>query len=109
VVSFVISGFVFANPDTLIKDTKKLMFIQNVWITSCSCLLFLVIRDKPKIAPSAVSLQDPGRRNLALIMREVFKLRSYVLLLVVFGFVDGSFISFSSIMSVLFSHYNIVG
>ena len=32
-----------------------------------------------------------------------------MLLLVVFGLIDGSFISFSSIMSVLFSHYNVVG
>jgi len=108
VLSFVISGFVFADPDTLIAETKTLMVIENIWITFFATLLFIVIRDRPKVPPSAVSMQDQPKRDLALIMKEVFKLRSYVLLLVVFGIIDGSFISFSSIMSVPFSHNNIV-
>ena len=109
IVSFVLSGIIFSDPDTLIAETKTLVLVQNIWITSFASLLFIVIRDKPESPPSAVATQDQPRRNLALIFKEVFKLRSYVLLLVVFGLIDGSFISFSSIMSVLFAHYNLPG
>ena len=109
VVSFALSGFIYSDPDTLIEETKTLVFVQNIWITCFAAFLFIVIRDRPKVPPSAVSMQDQAKRDLILIFKEVFKLRSYVLLLVVFSIIDGSFISFSSIMSVLFSHYNLVG
>ena len=74
-------------------------------------LLFIVISDRPKVPPSAVSLQDQDKDEQAFLqnLKEAFKLRSYVLLLVVFGIINGSLISFPSIMSVLFNHFNIDG
>lgn len=43
------------------------------------------------------------------IFQSGFKNKSYVLLVCIFGCIDGAFASFSSIMSFLFSFYNVPG
>lgn len=47
IVSFVLSGLIYADPDTLVAETKTLVLVQNIWITSFAALLFIVIKDKP--------------------------------------------------------------
>lgn len=66
---------------------------------------FFIIRDRPDSPPSLVSTQEPAERDFCVGIGEVLKNRSYVLLLVIFGFIDGSFISFSDIISMIFSKY----
>jgi len=66
----------------------------------------LLVKDKPIRPPSAVATKDDAERNMLRIFKEAFKEKSYVLLVCVFGCIDGSFASFSSIMSFLFNFYN---
>ena len=42
-------------------------------------------------------------------IREAFKERSYVLVLIVFSMLDGAFVSFASVLSVLFGFYTVNG
>lgn len=41
--------------------------------------------------------------------KEAFKERSYVFVLVIFSMLDGAFISFASVLSVLFGFYEVNG
>ena len=43
------------------------------------------------------------------VIGEAFKERSYVLLVAIFGMVDGSFVSFATVLSLLFDFYNVEG
>jgi hypothetical protein len=56
IVSFALSGVIYSDPDTLIEETKTLVLIQNIWITCFAAMLFIVIRDKPEMPPSAVAM-----------------------------------------------------
>ena len=67
------------------------------------------MRDKPLHPPSFVATKDDPEKKMMKIFKEGFNNRSYVLLVCIFGCIDGAFASFSSIMSFLFSFYNVPG
>ena len=62
-----------------------------------------IIRNEPTHPPSLVSTQKPIERKFFKAIKDLLKIRSYVLLIIIFGLIDGSFISFSDIISQIFS------
>ena len=63
---------------------------------------FFIIREKPTHPPSLVAMQDKKQGNFLVSLKDALKQRNYVLLLVAFAMVDGSFIAFGSILGPLF-------
>jgi len=63
------------------------------------------VRDKPESPPSAVAAQKTKRIRLIPSFKKALKDKNYVYLLIIFALIDGEFISFSSIMSLLFDYY----
>lgn len=114
IVSFTMAGIIFAgadpkvNPQGTKKDLYDLLVYQNYWITAITIPFVFIIRNGPTHPPSLVATKDPEERNFCAALSEVLQIRSYVLLLVIFCMVDGSFISMSDIISQLFTdyHYN---
>ena len=109
VISFALSGVIFSDSSKLMAETYTLMWIQNIWVTLFAGAFAMLVRDKPIRPPSAVATKDDPERKMLKIFKEAFKDRSYLLLVCVFGCIDGSFTSFSSIMSFLFNFYNVPG
>ena len=105
VISFLMSGLIFKDQLTMKEDTKHLILIQNIWVTVCAVPFFILVRDKPTHPPSAVAGQNKQQTSLIPIFKEALQDRNYVYLLVIFALIDGEFISFSSIMSLLFDYY----
>lgn len=106
-VAFTMAGFVFSgHPETAEVELYHLLGYQNIWITLTTIPFILIIRDAPDTPPSLVATQEPEARNFCGALSEVLKIRSYVLLLVIFLMVDGAFISFSDIISEIFTQYN---
>lgn len=105
VISFLMSGLIFKDQSTMKEDTKHLILIQNIWVTVCAVPFIILVRDKPTHPPSAVATQNKPQTSLIPIFKEALQDRNYVYLLVIFALIDGEFISFSSIMSLLFDHY----
>lgn len=68
-----------------------------------------MVRDKPREPPSSVATKDDPEKKLCKIFEQGFKNRDYVLLVIIYGCIDGAFASFSSIMSFLFNFYNVPG
>lgn len=64
------------------------------------------MRDKPEVAPSSVAAQKKSRARLIPSFRKALRDKNYVYLLIIFALIDGEFISFSSVMSLLFDYYN---
>ena len=112
IVSFSMAGFIFAGADPLTypqgtkNDLYHLLAYQNYWITVITIPFVFIIRDKPAYPPSLVATKDPEERNFCAALSEVLKIRSYVLLLIIFCMVDGAFISMSDIISQLFTDYH---
>jgi len=79
---------------------------QNWWITFITIGFAIIIRNAPEHPPSLVATKDPEERNFCAALAEVLKIRSYVLLLIIFLGVDGCFIALSDIISELFTAYN---
>lgn len=106
------AGIIFAgaNPLTDPQGTKDdlydLIAYQNIWITLITIPFVFIIRDGPTHPPSLVATKDPEERDFCSALSEVLQIRSYVLLLVIFMMVDGSFISMSDIISQLFTDYH---
>jgi MFS-type transporter involved in bile tolerance (Atg22 family) len=100
------TGLIFKDPNTMKEDTKHLILIQNLWGSFVAIPFFLVVRDKPAIAPSSVAAQKKSRARLIPSFRKALRDRNYVYLLIIFALIDGEFISFSSVMSLLFDYYN---
>ncbi len=109
VISFALSGVIFSDSNNLLAETYTLIWIQNIWISLFAGGFALLVRDKPIRPPSAVATREDPERKLFKIFREAFKEKSYVLLVCIFGCIDGAFASFSSIMSFLFNFYNVPG
>ena len=65
--------------------------------------LFFIIREKPKDPPSLVSMQERKETNFVKSLSDALKLKNYILLLIAFGLVDGSFIAFGSVLGPLFA------
>ena len=106
IVSFVMAGLIFTSDIAKVRqEMYNLLWYQNVWITLITVPFVFIIKDKPVNPPSLVSTQEPAERNFCIGIGDVMKNKSYVLLLVIFGFIDGSFISFSDIISMIFSKY----
>jgi len=78
----------------------------NYWITFTTIGFAIIIRNAPTHPPSLVATKDPEERNFCAALAEVLKIRSYVLLLIIFCGVDGCFISLADIISELFTAYN---
>lgn len=74
-------------------------------MTVCAVPFIILVRDKPIHPPSAVATQNKPQTSLIPIFKEALQDRNYVYLLVIFSLIDGEFISFSSIMSLLFDYY----
>lgn len=66
----------------------------------------LVVRDKPPTPPSAVAAKKQKRARLIPSFKKALKDKNYIYLLIIFALIDGEFISFSSVMSLLFDYYN---
>ena len=64
------------------------------------------MRDKPEVAPSSVAVQKKSRARLIPSFKKALRDKNYVYLLIIFALIDGEFISFSSVMSLLFDYYN---
>ena len=108
-MSFALSGVIFSDSSNLRAETYTLIWIQNIWVTLFAGAFALLVRDKPIRPPSAVATKVDPERKMLKIFKEAFKEKSYVLLVCVFGCIDGAFASFSSIMSFLFNFYNVPG
>jgi Na+/melibiose symporter-like transporter len=100
---------VFADSSNLIAETYYLIEIENIWVTVVAGTFAIFVRDKPLHAPSLVATKDDPEKKMLKIFEVGFKNKSYVLLVCIFGCIDGAFASFSSIMSFLFSFYNVPG
>jgi len=106
VVSFLMTGLIYKDPNTMKEDTKRLILFQNIWASLVAIPFFLLVRDKPEIAPSSVAAQKKSRARLIPSFRKALRDKNYVYLLIIFALIDGEFISFSSVMSLLFDYYN---
>jgi hypothetical protein len=104
------SGLIYSDPSVLIEETKRLMWIQNIWITLFAGPFIFLVKDKPRTPPSSVALQNrqsaASQPPLTTAFKQVLSDRNFVYLLIIFALIDGEFISFSSIMSILFDYYN---
>lgn len=106
IISFTMAGLVFTKNVELVQhDMYKLLWIQNGWITFVTIPFFFIIKDKPKNPPSLVATQEAEKRDFCASVGVALKNRSYVCLLITFGLIDGCFISFSDIISMIFSKW----
>ena len=62
----------------------------------------LVIRSEPEHAPSLVSLKKPKQQNIGVTIKKVVKNRDFMFLAGAFAMLDGTFIGFGSVLSVIF-------
>ena len=105
VVSFVMSGIIFRDESKMKEDTETLILTQNIWASFVAIPYFLLVRDKPTTPPSSVAAKKQKRARLIPSFRIVLKDKNYIYLLIIFALIDGEFISFSSVMSLLFDYY----
>lgn len=71
--------------------------------------LFIFIRDKPSSPPSAVAELNAPPAKMCKVIGEALKERTYVLLICVFASLEGIFVSMASLLSIVFSYYNVPG
>jgi len=107
IFAFVMSGLIFSGVSTkdpkLIRDREdELILIQNVWITCITVPLFFIIREKPRYPPSLVAMQEQKKTTFMVNFKEALKSRNFVILLVAFFCIDGSFIGFGSVLGTIF-------
>jgi len=57
VVSFLMTGLIYGDPNTMKEDTKRLILIENIWASLVAIPFFLIVRDKPEVPPSSVAAQ----------------------------------------------------
>ena len=107
VISFLMTGLIYSDEFTMRKDTRRLILFQNVWATLVAVPFFLLVRDKPTEPPSSIAAEKQKRARLIPAFRRALKDKNYVYLLIIFALVDGEFISFSSVMSLLFDYYKV--
>jgi len=62
----------------------------------------LAIRSAPKHAPSLVSLRKQTQVNMCTVLKKVISNKDFVLLMVAFSMLDGTFIGFGSTLSLIF-------
>jgi len=61
-IAFILAGYVFRgiermNDEEIQGATMNMIWLQNYWITAISVPYILIIRNKPKYAPSLSSLE----------------------------------------------------
>jgi len=96
-------GVTTLSPDSLIDSTMNKMIWQQCYLVTFIAVGFmLVIRSEPEHAPSLVSLKAPKQQNLGATLIKVIKNRDFMFLLVAFALLDGTFIGFGSVLSVIF-------
>jgi hypothetical protein len=104
------SGLIYSDPSVLVEETKRLITIQNIWVTIFAGPFIFLVKDKPRTPPSSVATQNQQSASsqppLTAAFKQVLSDRNFVYLLTIFALIDGEFISFSSIMSILFDYYN---
>lgn len=82
---------------------NRLLILQNIIITCFCGLLFIFVKNKPDKPPSLAALQEPKEKDFVSAFLAAVKDKNFVLLMISFCFVDGSFISFGSILSAIFT------
>jgi len=82
---------------------NTLLIEQNIIISVLCILMFIFVRAKPDRPPSLAALQEPKEKDFVAGFKAAIKDKNFVLLMISYCFVDGSFISFGSILSGIFS------
>ena len=105
IISFTMSGLIFKNDGEVKREIADLMAYQNIWITVICIPFFFLIRDAPAHPPSLVATQEPERQPFCKMVGEALKCKSYVFLLIAFSLTDGTLITFSDVLSSVFSEF----
>lgn len=73
---------------------NEMLWVQNIWISAICVPYIIIIREKPEFPPSVVSLEKPKEANFCANIGNALRLKSYVLLMIVFMLLQGGFLAF---------------
>lgn len=85
--------------EEVIQTTENLCFVQNVGTTIFLVALMIVMRDRPKEPPSAVSLSQPENHAFVEYLKRALKNKNFVYLLVIYAMVYGVFNVFGVVIN----------
>lgn len=98
-------GVSYTTPLETVASLERMIWWQNWYITGSTILLCLVIRDHPKIPPSAVALQNAPVKKLDKMIFEALKNKNYVIITLEYGIFYGVYLSLGALLSPIFEPY----
>jgi sugar phosphate permease len=98
-------GVSFSTPLETIHSLERMIWWQNWYITGSTILFCLVMRDHPKIPPSAVALQNAPVKKLDKMIFEALKNKNYCIIILEYGIFYGVYLSLGALLSPIFEPY----
>lgn len=111
-IAFIWTGFAFHGAPVgaeLIEVLREMLLNNNYLITALTVPMIVCIREKPEFPPSVVATKRPKQRNFIPQVREAIRDRNFVVLMLIFMMINGSFVAIGTNISTIYGSPKLKG